>query len=128
MTKIFLLFVINVLLYYNIFAQKNTINSDQDQDTSIIVHAIYNSPVYVWAAPMPMFPGGQAKLKKHIAKHIKLPQFTKKNNIEGTVYVNFIVECDGSISNIRILRNVNPILDSEALNVVRTLPEYGLLC
>jgi periplasmic protein TonB len=71
---------------------------------------------------MPEFPGGEAALRNHIAKSIKYPQSAQENGIQGRVYVQFIVSADGSVRNATIARGVDPVLDQEALRVVRNLP------
>ena len=63
-------------------------------------------------------------LRKYIADHVKYPEIAKENEIEGTVIIKFIVECDGELSNITVLRAVDPILDSEAVRVISSLPRF----
>ena len=73
---------------------------------------------------MPEFPGGELALRLFIANSIKYPIIAQENGIQGKVYVAFVVERDGSISNARIARGVDPSLDSEALRVIGTLPKW----
>jgi len=85
---------------------------------------VYRQMAYVSVEQMPEFPGGMVALRKYIADHVKYPEIAKENEIEGTVIIKFIVECDGELSNITVLRAVDPILDSEAVRVISSLPRF----
>jgi periplasmic protein TonB len=74
---------------------------------------------------MPEFPGGENALVKWINEHIKYPYLAAENGIEGKVYVQFVVDKDGNISNARIARSIAPSLDQEALRVVNNLPRWN---
>lgn len=78
--------------------------------------------VFYIVEDMPEFPGGEAALRNQIAKSVKYPQSARENGIQGRVYVQFIVSADGSVRNATIARGVDPLLDQEALRVVRGLP------
>ncbi|HPR30774.1 MAG TPA: energy transducer TonB [Prolixibacteraceae bacterium] len=80
--------------------------------------------VFVIVEDMPEFPGGDLALRKWIADHIKYPVIAAENGIQGKVYVQFVVDRDGSISNARVARGVDPSLDQEALRVVNNLPKW----
>ncbi len=73
---------------------------------------------------MPEFPGGELALRKYIANSIKYPVIAQENGIQGKVYVSFVVDKDGSISDATIARGVDPSLDKEALRVVNALPKW----
>lgn len=73
---------------------------------------------------MPEFPGGQLELRKFIAQTIKYPVNAQKNGIQGKVFVSFVVNKDGSVSNAQITRGVDPSLNAEALRVVMSLPAF----
>ena len=79
---------------------------------------------FIQVEEMPEFPGGEKALLYWVAKEIKYPSEALRNKIEGTVYVNFVVDRDGGISNARVLRAVDPALDEEALRVVSNLPKW----
>jgi protein TonB len=72
----------------------------------------------------PIFPGGDEELLKYITSHTKYPEIPKENNIQGKVYVQFIIGVDGKVSNCVIVQGVDPYLDAEALRVVSTLPNW----
>ena len=73
---------------------------------------------------MPEFPGGMGEAMKFLAKNIKYPVAAQQAKIEGRVIVQFVVERDGSISDIHALRGVNPDLDAEAIRVVSLMPKW----
>jgi len=79
---------------------------------------------FVQVDEMPVFPGGDIAILKYIADNSRYPEEAKKNKITGKVIVRFIVEKDCSISEVTILQSVNPLLDAEAVRVVKTLPKF----
>ena len=72
----------------------------------------------------PEFPGGMEALYKYLGESIKYPALAKENNIEGRVYVTFVVEKDGSIANPRILRDIGGGCGQEAIRVVKVMPKW----
>ncbi|RKD92660.1 energy transducer TonB [Mangrovibacterium diazotrophicum] len=82
------------------------------------------SEVFFIVENMPEFPGGELALRKFIANAIKYPVIAQENGIQGKVYVNFVVDKDGSVSGARIARGVDASLDKEALRVVNSLPKW----
>lgn len=80
--------------------------------------------IFVKVEENPEFPGGEKALLYWVANEIKYPSEALRNEVEGIVYVNFIVDRDGGISNARVLRAVDPALDEEALRVVSNLPKW----
>lgn len=73
---------------------------------------------------MPSFPGGISALMKYLSKNIKYPPVAEENGIQGRVICTFVVERDGSVSDIRIAKSVDPSLDKEAIRVVSTMPRW----
>ena len=73
---------------------------------------------------MPQFPGGQAALLEYLAKNIKYPVVAEENGVQGKVVVTFVVERDGSITDVRVVRSVDPSLDKEAARVVKSMPHW----
>ena len=74
---------------------------------------------------MPQFPGGAAALMQYLSKNIRYPEEAHKNNIQGRVIVNFIVETDGSITEAKVTRSIHPLLDAEALRVINAMPKWN---
>ena len=73
---------------------------------------------------MPQFPGGQAALLEYLSKNIKYPVVAEENGIQGKVIVTFVVERDGSISDVKVVKSVDPSLDKEASRVVKSMPKW----
>jgi len=80
--------------------------------------------VFSFAEVMPEFIGGQEEFRDYLSKNLKYPPLAKENEIQGRVFVSFIVEPDGSISNVQIVRSVNPLLDAEAKRVIEDMPNW----
>ena len=79
---------------------------------------------FVVVEEMPMFPGGDNELLKYISDHTQYPEVAKENNIQGKVIVRFCVTSKGGVSQVSILKGVDPELDAEAIRVVNTLPTF----
>lgn len=73
---------------------------------------------------MPMFPGGNAALMDFLANNIKYPQVAEENGIQGRVVLTFIVEPDGSLTEVKVVRGVDIALDKEAIRVVKSMPKW----
>ena len=73
---------------------------------------------------MPSFPGGQGALMAFLSSHIKYPVVAQENGVQGRVIVGFVVERDGSITDVKIMRSVDPSLDREAQRVVKAMPKW----
>ncbi len=73
---------------------------------------------------MPSFPGGQAALMSFLSSNIKYPVVAQENGVQGRVIVGFVVERDGSITDVKVMRSVDPSLDREAQRVVKAMPRW----
>lgn len=73
---------------------------------------------------MPSFPGGAGELMKWLSNHVQYPAIALENGIQGRVIVAFVVERDGSITDVNVVRSVDPSLDKEAARVVRQMPKW----
>lgn len=80
--------------------------------------------VYDVTETMPQFPGGQGVLMKYLAANIKYPASAVKAKKQGRVLVTFVIQKDGSVTNARIARSVDPELDAEALRIVKAMPNW----
>ncbi|WP_081963819.1 M56 family metallopeptidase [Porphyromonas cangingivalis] len=80
-----------------------------------------NDDVFDFLDEMPEHEGGEAGMMKHLSKEVVYPEEAVKKNIQGRVMVGFIVEKDGTLSNVKIMRGIDPLLDAEAVRVVKTL-------
>jgi len=80
--------------------------------------------VFTAVEQMPAFPGGEAELYKWVSSHIRYPAMAAENNVQGRVTVQFVVQKDGSIGEVKVLRGKDPDLDKEAVRVVKSLPKF----
>jgi protein TonB len=83
------------------------------------------SRVYSGVEVMPEFPGGESAMYKYLSSHTRYPPQAKKKKITGKVYVNFIVEKDGKIAEVKVLRGAHPLLDEESLRVISSMPAWS---
>ena len=73
---------------------------------------------------MPSFPGGPSALMAYLSSHVKYPAVAEENGIQGRVTVQFVVEKDGSVTDVKTMKSVDPSLDREAERVVRSMPKW----
>ena len=85
---------------------------------------IVEAEIFKVVEEMPEFPGGAAKLMEYIQKNIKYPMMARESDIQGRVFVNFVVEPDGSISNVTVMRGIGGGCDEEAVRVVNSMPNW----
>ncbi len=80
--------------------------------------------IFMVVEKMPEFPGGDLGLRKYIATHVKYPNVARESGIEGKVYLRFCVTSTGAVSKVSVLRSVDPLLDKEAVRVIKSLPKW----
>ena len=90
----------------------------------IVTQAAPEEKVFDVVEQMPTYPGGLEALNDYLMKHIKYPVIAEENGIQGKVIVTFVVEKDGSITDIVVVKSVDPALDKEAKRVVGTMPHW----
>ena len=73
---------------------------------------------------MPSFPGGPSALMQYLSSNIKYPVVAEENGVQGRVVCTFVVEKDGSITDVRVVKSVDPSLDKEAMRVVKGMPKW----
>ena len=95
----------------------------QSQD-SLSLDSIQEEKLFFAVEEQAYFPGGIPAMTKFLKENIVYPKQARKKKIQGRVYVKFIIERDGSVSNIEPLKNVDPELDAEAIRVVSTFPKW----
>jgi protein TonB len=103
------------------------LNVVREHKEEIIVeekHEPVKEEIFTAVEQMPQFPGGEGELLKYISTHIKYPTMAAENNIQGRVVVNFVVQKDGKVGEVVVLRGTDPDLDKEAVRVVKTLPNF----
>ena len=99
-------------------------DTESDEDVEIEIEEEDDEEFFMVVENMPEFPGGDLGLMKYIQKNVKYPAIAKEYNITGKVYVSFIVDKKGSVTNVKIVRGVDKNLDAEAMRVVKSLPKY----
>ncbi len=108
------------------------IDVEADQDTEVqewtpVVmeeEEVKEEKIFIVVEDQPAFPGGEKARMKYLAENIDYPQLARESGIQGTVYVTFVVEKDGSVTDVRILRGIGGGCDEEALEVVRNMPKW----
>lgn len=85
---------------------------------------VEEAPIFTVVESMPEFKGGMAKLYSYLGNNIKYPVMAKESGIQGKVYVTFVVERDGSITDVRVLRGIGGGCDEEAVRVVSGMPGW----
>jgi periplasmic protein TonB len=119
-------------------------NVTVDDDINIDVEADQNTEVQEYVAPvrsdeeesaeeaqifmvvesMPEYPGGESALYTFLGENIKYPQMAKESGIQGRVFVTFVVERDGRVTDVRVLRGIGGGCDEEAIRVVQSMPKW----
>ena len=108
------------------------INAEVDQNEVIEEYVapeveeeeIEEAEIFTVVEEMPEFPGGMAKLAEYLAKNIKYPQLARESGIQGRVFINFVVENDGSVTNVKVMRSLGGGCDEEAVRVVKAMPNW----
>ncbi|HPE86232.1 MAG: energy transducer TonB [Bacteroidia bacterium] len=85
---------------------------------------VVEEEIFLVVENQPEFPGGEAARLKYLSENIEYPQMAKESGIQGIVYVTFVVEPNGSISNVAILRGIGGGCDEEAVRVVQNMPSW----
>lgn len=103
-------------------------DADTDESDAIVLddveEEIEEIKIFVIVEKMPEFPGGDIALRKFIGKNVKYPNIARENNIQGKVYVRFVVTDKGLVEKVQLARGIDPLLDKEAIRVVKTLPKW----
>ena len=105
------------LLCVNYLFAQNTIDSTANDVAPI-------EKIYMVVENPPEFPGGDAGLIKYLQKNIKYPEEAEKNNIQGRVYVQFVIDKEGNVRDVKIIRGAWEELNEEALRVVSQMPQW----
>lgn len=87
-------------------------------------HVVEETKIFTVVEQMPMYPGGDGALMGYLRDNIHYPTVAAENGVQGRVVVGFVVERDGSITDVKILRGVDPSLDREAMRVVKNMPKW----
>jgi protein TonB len=80
--------------------------------------------IFMIVEEMPEFPGGPEALQRYLSQSVRYPVIAQENGIQGRVYIQFVINQNGEVTNATILRGVDPSLDREALRVVEAMPKW----
>jgi protein TonB len=108
------------------------IDTEDDKDKQVVIQAPVQGPVieeetevvFMVVESMPSFPGGDAALFKYLGDNIKYPVIAQESGIQGRVICQFVVNRDGSIVDIEVVRSVDKSLDAEAVRVISKMPKW----
>ena len=127
------------LLFSNPYFEKHIKNKHKKFSFKVIEETIKEGPVAkpvitrdvqknktssIYYNPQPKYPGGIEKFYQFVGKNFKIPEEASKNNVNGRVYLKFIVEMDGTLSNIKIIRDMGYGIGAEAIRVLKTCPKW----
>ncbi len=104
--------------------KKIIIRGQTPAEQKAIATQVDTGQIFNMAEKMPEFPGGITKLMNYIATTIKYPTEARKAKIQGKVFVNFIIEKDGSVSHVKVLRGIGHGCDEESMRVVENMPRW----
>ena len=119
-----LFFLVPLLAGAFVFISWSSIVDPNDLTYSIEALEQEGEKVYEKVDKMPEFKGGQEAMVKYLISEIKYPEAAKKDNIQGTVYVGFIIRKTGQVEDSKVLKTVNELLDQEALRVIDAMPDW----
>jgi protein TonB len=117
----------------NVETESIEVNSEDDEAEEVVIAAPVEAPVeeeeeevvFVVVESMPEFPGGQAALFKYLSDNVKYPMIAQENGIQGRVICQFVVNKDGSIVDVEVVRSGgDPSLDKEAIRVIKSMPKW----
>lgn len=94
------------------------------QDPAVTGQGEKATQVFIEVEEMPEFPGGHQALMKYLSQRLQYPAGAREEEIQGKVFLTFVVQEDGSLRDVRVLRGVHPLLDREAVRVVRSMPKW----
>ena len=113
MKRLIMMSLMAICCLTTVLAQKTVVSQkDQKEDPFNVVE------------DMPAFPGGMEAMIQFISSNIKYPADAKKQKVDGRVLVNFVVEKDGSITEVKVIKPAFPSLDAEAIRVVKAMPKW----
>ncbi|MBR5781508.1 MAG: energy transducer TonB [Bacteroidales bacterium] len=108
MKKLFL------IMFFMAFVSVNAYSQSDDSDNE----------VYSMVDERAQFPGGQNEMLKYLQENLQYPEAAKANNVHGRVIVKFIVERDGSLSDIKVMKGIGSGCNEEAIRLIQSMPKW----
>lgn len=109
------------LLSFGFMANAMAQHFDEGEE---VIEQSESDKVFEVVEKMPSFPGGPGAMYDFMAKNIKYPEVAVECVIQGSVIVTFIVKKDGSLSDVRVAKSVDPSLDKEAVRIIKSMPKW----
>ena len=116
----------------DVIVESVDINTEVDKNKEVVIAAPVAAPVeeednvvFQVVETMPSFPGGDQALFKFLGENVKYPVIAQENGIQGRVICQFVVNKDGSIVDVEVVRPVDPSLDKEAIRVIKSMPNWS---
>ena len=109
------------------------IDAEADMDTEVEEYIpleideeeVDEAEIFQVVESMPTFPGGESKMHEYLSNNIVYPTMARESGIQGRVYVTFVVEVNGAVTDVRVLRGIGGGCDEEAVRVVRAMPKWS---
>ena len=103
----------------NGYAQSNDLSAGDSQNSTTLTKENVGAGI-----TMPEFPGGDVGLSKYLAENVKFPENAKKDSLSRKVFVQFVINQDGDVENVKVARGVDKAFDKEAIRVVESMPKW----
>jgi periplasmic protein TonB len=114
----------SVLLSGMVFLCSVVVAQTEQPDSVVQDSATTSKITYQYLDESAMFPGGELAMRKWLATHLSYPEDAKRDSISGVVYVQFVVEVDGSLNNITVRKGLHPSLDSVTVAIISQMPPW----
>ena len=101
------------------YAQSNDLSAGDSQNSTTLTKENVGAGI-----TMPEFPGGDVGLSKYLAENVKFPENAKKDSLSRKVFVQFVINQDGDVENVKVARGVDKAFDKEAIRVVESMPKW----
>jgi len=102
----------------------NKIKIITEEDFNVKVSHYDNDTIFSVCDEMPEFPGGTEKFMEYLSSNIKYPEEAKEKGISGRVFIQFVIEKDGSVTNVKVMKGIGALCDDEAVRVVKSMPKW----
>ncbi len=103
----------------NGYAQSNDLSAGDSQNSTTLPKENVGAGI-----TMPEFPGGDVGLSKYLAENVKFPENAKKDSLSRKVFVQFVINQEGDVENVKVVRGVDKAFDKEAIRVVESMPKW----
>ena len=108
-----------VAICTTVYAQNNDLSAGDSQNSTTLPKENVGAGI-----TMPEFPGGDVGLSKYLAENVKFPENAKKDSLSRKVFVQFVINQEGDVENVKVVRGVDKAFDKEAIRVVESMPKW----